>query len=436
MNKPCEQIAVVGGGMLGMTLALRLQQAGKQVMLLEGRSQLGGLADAWELNGVRWDRHYHVTLLSDSWLRDLLRELDLEDQMRWVKTKTGFFTDGQLYSMSNSLEFLRFPPLRLIDKIRLAATITLTSWNKNWKKLEQEYVLDYLTRLSGKRTADKIWLPLLKAKLGENYRDTSAAFIWATINRLYAARRSGLKEEMFGYMPGGYATTLAALEDRLRTAGVQVRVGTQVRQIRTSSSGVSVEVDDGESLSADRCVLTIPSSLIPGMCPDMPAAEKQRHQEIQYQGIVCASVLLKRPLSEFYVTNVTDPVPFTGVIEMTALVQPEELAGNHLVYLPKYVLADSPDLQQSDDQIRTEFLGGLRKLHPDLSDDEILAFRVSRARYVMPIPTIGYSDSLPPQQSGMSGVSVVNGAQLVNSTLNVNEIVRLAEDAAKEMLEQ
>ena len=40
-----------------------------------------------------------------------------------VETKTGFYTDGKLYSMSNSLEFLRFPPLGLLSKLRLGATI-------------------------------------------------------------------------------------------------------------------------------------------------------------------------------------------------------------------------------------------------------------------------------------------------------------------------
>ena len=36
-------------------------------------------------------------------------------------------------------------------------------------------------------------LSLVGAKLGESYRETNAAFIWATIQRLYAARRTGLK---------------------------------------------------------------------------------------------------------------------------------------------------------------------------------------------------------------------------------------------------
>ena len=60
---------IVGGGMLGLTLARRLAQRGHQVTLFEAAPQLGGLASAWELGDVTWDRHYHVTLLSDAHLR-------------------------------------------------------------------------------------------------------------------------------------------------------------------------------------------------------------------------------------------------------------------------------------------------------------------------------------------------------------------------------
>src|SRR5436309_7492530 len=117
-----QRWGIVGGGFLGMTLAHRLAQHGQDVTLFEAAPQLGGLAAAWNLGDVVWDRHYHVTLLSDTSLRKILDELGLEQDMRWVQTRTGFYMDGQLYSMSNSLEFLRFPPLSLLGKIRLGAT--------------------------------------------------------------------------------------------------------------------------------------------------------------------------------------------------------------------------------------------------------------------------------------------------------------------------
>ncbi len=135
---------IVGGGMLGMTLAMRLRQAGHRVTLLEGADQLGGLASTWQLGDVVWDKHYHVTLLSDSSLRTVLDELGLADELRWVETRTGCYTDGRLYSVSNTAEFLRFPPLGIVDKLRLGWTIFHASRIDDWERLEQIPVEDWL----------------------------------------------------------------------------------------------------------------------------------------------------------------------------------------------------------------------------------------------------------------------------------------------------
>src|SRR5213594_5034349 len=224
-----QRWGIVGGGFLGMTLAHRLAQHGQDVTLFEAAPQLGGLASAWNLGDVVWDRHYHVTLLSDTHLRALLAELGLEQEMAWVETRTGFYTDGTLYSMSNIPEFLRFPPLSLFSKLRLGATILYASRIRNWKKLEKIPVADWLRRWSGRATFEKIWLPLLRAKLGENYRKASAAFIWAIIARMYAARRTGLKKEMFGYVRGGYARILDRFTRVLTEDGVRLLTGRPVR---------------------------------------------------------------------------------------------------------------------------------------------------------------------------------------------------------------
>jgi len=191
-EKPRERWAVVGGGFLGMTLALRLAQQGKAVTLFESADSLGGLAGAWELGDVVWDRHYHVILNTDSYLRDLLRELGLEDEIQWSTTRIGFYVDSKFYSLSNTLEFLRFPPLSFVEKMRLGATIFYASRIKDWRALEKIPVEAWLERWSGRRVVKKIWLPLLRAKLGENYRETSAAFIWAKS----LPRRTSLPEKV------------------------------------------------------------------------------------------------------------------------------------------------------------------------------------------------------------------------------------------------
>ena len=58
--------------MLGLTLAMRMAKAGHNVTLIEAAPVLGGLASVWNLDDIVWDRHYHVTLLSDSRLRNVM----------------------------------------------------------------------------------------------------------------------------------------------------------------------------------------------------------------------------------------------------------------------------------------------------------------------------------------------------------------------------
>lgn len=423
-----------------MTLAHRLAQAGQRVTLFEAANHLGGLASAWQLGEVTWDRHYHVTLLSDVRVRALLEELGLEREMRWVETRTGFYTDEHLYSMSNTLEFLRFPPLRMTDKLRLGATIFYASRVRDWKKLESVLVADWLRRLSGRRTFERMWLPLLRSKLGENYKQTSAAFIWATIARMYAARRTGLKKEMFGYVPGGYARILKRFGEKLCEEGVKINLNSVIRKVEAASDsgeGVRLEFADGALEEFDRVVLTVPAPVAARVCVELPVDESARLGDIQYQGIVCASLLLKEPLAGFYVTNITDQeIPFTAVIEMSALVDREQFGGHALVYLPKYVAPDDPIFDLTDDEVQEKFLSALARMYPNFKRSDVRAFRVSRVRHVFPIPTLHYSDKLPAPQTSMSGVFILNSAHIVNGTLNVNETVQLAENALPQLLAQ
>jgi protoporphyrinogen oxidase len=426
---------IIGGGMLGMTLALRLRQQGERVTLWEGADYLGGLAAPWKIGSVIWDRHYHVTLLSDTHLRRLLEELGLADDMKWVETRTGFYTDGVLHSMSNSLEFLKFPPLGLIDKLRLAGTIFYASRVKDWKRLEAVSAAEWLGRLSGRRTLEKIWLPLLRAKLGENARDTSASFIWATIARMYAARRTGLKREMFGYVLGGYARFLERFADRLVEAGVEIRLNSPVGQIAPEDGGFRVSTRDGHTEAFDRVVVTLPAPVAAEVCEGLTDDELARMRGVRYQGIICASLLLKKPLAGFYVTNITeDWVPFTAVIEMTTLVDPRHLGGHSLVYLPKYVVPNDPAFARSDDDLRSDFIAALERMYPDFRAEDVVAFRVSRVRHVAPVSTLNYSKRLPPTTSSVPGLAFVNSAHIVNGTLNVNETVQLAERAVERLL--
>jgi protoporphyrinogen oxidase len=423
---------IVGGGMLGMTLAWRLAQRGQRVTLLEGAPQFGGLASAWRLGDVTWDRFYHVTLMSDTHLRDLLREIDLESEMKWTETRTGFYSRGRLHSMSNTVEFLRFPPLSLWQKFRLGGTIFYGSKVTDWRKLERIPVERWLRRLSGNSTFEKIWLPLLRAKLGETYRDASAAFIWSYIARMYKARRTGMKREMFGYVPGGYARILDRFGDRLESADVELCPDHAVQEVRfdRARGQLGVRCSGDRERWFDRVILTVPSSIISHVCPGLRADEHERFRQVRYMGVVCASLLLRKPLAGYYVTNITDTdIPLTGVIEMTAVVDPRELGGYSLVYLPKYVgSTDDAAFAESDVSIRERLLSTLERMYPAFRREDVVEFKVGRARNVMALPTLDYSEHLPSVRTSIPGLFAINSAQIVKGNLNVNETIQIGDE--------
>jgi len=423
--------AVVGGGFLGMTLALRLAKQGKDVTLFESSPTLGGLAGAWHLGGIVWDKHYHVTLYSESFIRSLLQELGLEDEMRWSRTRTAFYADAKLHSLSNLSEFLRFPLLSMVDKIRLGATILRASRIKNSRSLEGIRVTDWLAKWSGPRTTEKIWLPLLRVKLGSSCEETSAAFIWASVARMYRARRTPSKAELFGYIPGGYARVIARFAEVLKSEKIDCELGRPVKEIVGTTEG-KVDIRVGESVRTfDEVVVTATAPIAMRICPQLTSAERNQWRQIRYQGIICASLLLKNSLSNFYITNITDSnLPYTAVIEMSALVDKNQFHGHALVYLPKYLSPDSSDFELSDAQIQEAFLAGLEKMYPSFRREDVLCFQVSRVKYLLPLPTLNYSETLPPPTTSIPGLHIVNSAHIVNGTLNVNETVQLAEVTA------
>ena len=426
--------AIVGGGMLGLTLAYRLRQAGQRVTVLEAAPSLGGLASAWQVGDVVWDRSYHVIMLSDARLRALLSELGLEEEIRWSITKTNFFTGSAMYPLNNSVDYVRLPVLGLIDKARLAATIILGSRIENGRPLEKLSAEAWLTRWSGRTTYQNLWRPLLRSKLGSNYSKASAAYIWSVIRRFYAARRGGLKTEMFGYVPGGYRRILTSLSEKLEAQGVALETGVPVTAVEADRTGFRVTAG-GEERRFDRVINSCAAPIATRVCGGLSEAEKQQHNAILYQGIVCASLLLERPLGGAYLTYITDEsIPFTTVIEMSSLIDQTETAGRHLVYLPKYLPLDDPLLEASDAEVEAAFLPALLRMFPDLSREEIKAFKVTRTRHVLAVSTLDYSAKLPPMATSLPGLYIVNSAQIVNGSLSVDESVNLANEAAASLM--
>ncbi len=67
-------------------------------------------------------------------------------------------------------------------------------------------------------------------------------------------------------------------------------------------------------------------------------------------------------------------------------------------------------------------------------EDDLLFWGVSKARVVFALPTINYLKNVPGITTSIDNYYIINSAQIINGTLNVNETIQVAENKLKEIL--
>ena len=448
------KVAVVGGGMLGLTLSYRLSHAGHEVVMFEAGSALGGLARWRDFGEFTWDRFYHCILPQDQNLLRLVTDLGLEDRLRWRTTGTGYYACGKFFDMSNNADFLRFPLLSFLDKARLAMAILYATRLKNPYRLYRKTACDWLTRLCGRRTYRVFWQPLLKAKFGPFHDKVAAVFIWATLKRLFGARSGTANKEKLGYVSGGYHCLLKRLREVLEGQGCTILFNTPVKGIRasrqTDGGPIACEIVSAEGNTAsgnearvsvfDQVFFTAPTRLArklvsEELLPHGNQMEISHPTGGDYLGVACLVLGLKKPLTPYYVLNIGDDrIPLTGLIEMTNLIhREEETAGRSLVYLPQYAGSDDPLLQAPDSELYEAFVErGLKRLLPDFEASDIVHRSIERARFVQPLPLAGRTTTVPSGVPEMqTPFQILNTSMLRCATLNNNEVVGLVEEFLK-----
>src|SRR5690606_18404042 len=148
-----------------------------------------------------------------------------------------------------------------------------------------------------------------------------------------------------------------------------------VTNIETIKDKVKVEFLNKSYEIFDKVILTLPSEIAGKICKDLTEEERKKLQNIKYLGIVCPSVVISKSISPFYITNITDDgLPFTGIIEMTNIVDKKDFGGNSLIYLPKYVASDDSIFNLPDDEIEEIFTENLLKMYPYLNRNNIISF--------------------------------------------------------------
>lgn len=430
------KVGIIGGGILGVSLGYFLTQKGVEVEIFEAAPTLGGLAGPMTLaDGTSVDRFYHAILSSDSHLSQLCDELGIADQLRYKETRMGFFYQGKTYSMNNVVEFLRFPPLGWIDRFRLGLTVLYAQFVRDWLSLESISVEKWLLALSGRRTYENIWRPMLKAKFDGSFADTPATYIWARLVRMKSTRSGANQKEAAGHLIGGYYTLIEAMARKIEAAGGQIHRNQPIEKIiieQNKATGLQV---NGEPHYFDKLVSTLQPPIFEKMLPDEYNEYRDFLKKTTFLGIICPLMVLDRPLTGYWTLNLTDDsLPFTGVIETTSYISPEYVGGHHLVYLPKYTAPDSPLQKLSDDEIKELWLKNLEAMFPNFDRSWIRYFLVQRARYVEPLHPLNGTQLIPPVRTPIENLYLATNAQIYPTLTNGESVSRKAREVSELLL--
>ncbi|MFH8478652.1 hydroxysqualene dehydroxylase HpnE [Streptomyces sp. NPDC018055] len=280
---------VVGGGLAGITAALRLADAGVDVTLLEGRPRLGGLAFSFQRGDLTVDNGQHVYLRCCTGYRWFLDRIEaahlapLQDRLDVPVLDVGRAAGPRLGRLRRTAlpvplhlagGLAAYPHLSLAEKANVGrAALALGRLDPADPALDR---IDFATWLKrhgqSERTIEALWDLVGVATLNATAPNASMALATKVF-------RTGLLSEP-GAADIGWATVpLGELHDTLArkaldTAGVRTELRAKVGSLTRTEDGRWSVTTAGERLTADTVVLAVPQhethDLLPAGALDEP----------------------------------------------------------------------------------------------------------------------------------------------------------------------
>lgn len=412
------EYAVLGGGVLGLTVALRLVERGEQVTVYEREPEAGGLAAGFRVGDAWLEKFYHHLFRSDKAMQRLIAELGLGDRLIWPRPVSGIFWGGRVYQLDSPLAFLRLPPLTPVERLRQAAVMGLLRYGPVGP-LEGQRAAPWLRRWMGERPYRVVWEPQLRSKFGARMEEIALPWMWARLHD---------RSTELGYVRGGFQLVYERLVARIRERGGVIHLGTAVQRVTTASrGGLCVATDHGEH-RFDRVVSTLPPRLTCRLIPELPTDYRARYEWGSAYGAHCLILALDRPLTSAYWLGINDPgFPFMALVEHTNYLPPEDYGGRRLVYLGNYRPMDDPLLTMSKEEVLTEFLPHLARINPAFRASWVTESWAFAAPFAQPIVTTDYREHIPPFTTPVPGLFLASMFQIYPHDRGQNYSVRLAE---------
>lgn len=409
---------------MGLSAAIEALRQGHQVQVLEAGPEPGGMAAHFDLDGLSIERYYHFICKTDHDTFALLRELGIEDKLRWRATSMGLFTGGRLHPWGTPTALLRFPGISIVSRLRYGFFAWVCARRERWDALESKTAREWIERWCGAEVYRKLWQPLFRLKFHEDAENISAAWIWTRIKRIGRSRRSVMQEEL-GYLEGGSQTLIDAMCARIASLGGSIFTSCPAQEVRVREGRVVGVRTPRGMVEADAVISTVPTPYISDLVPALPPEWKARYDAIHNTGVCCLVFKLRRPVSPHFWVNISEPdICVPGVIEFSNL---RPAGGDSVVYVPYYMPAGHLKFAWSNRALLSEAFGYLRRINPALEEDDILAQHVARLRYAQPVCEPGFAGKLPPVQTPIEGLQIADTCFYYPEDRGISESVRLGQ---------
>ena len=388
------KVAVIGGGLAGITAAIALAESGADVTLLEGRPRLGGATCSFNRDGLTVDTGQHVFLGCCSAYRGLLARLGMTEhttlQDRFdvtVLAPGGRKARLRRTALPGPLHMLpalgRYPFLSLTERASVARpALAMRFVDPADPAADTQRFGDWLAkRGQDERTRRALWDLFSVSALNIAGDDASLALAAVVVKTGLLGKNNaadiGVAALPLGELHGDAGATLLA------KLGAQVTLNAKVTAIEPNQDGgYRVRLADDE-LAADAVVLAVPHEKA---APLMPAGALPEQTVAGWAGlgaspIVNVHVIYDRPVMDLpFVAAIDSPVQWvfdrTGISGISA--SKHGRPGHQ--YLAISLSAADQYADTPVAQLQEQFVPALAELFPAARDATVTEFFVTRER--------------------------------------------------------
>ena len=422
------RIAVLGGGVAGLTCAHYFARAGHTPLVLEPSGALGQLGSPIVHEGLRIDRFSNALRNTDTALCGLLADLGGLGRIAWRPTRSAVSMNGAFYPVSSAADLLRTAGLaRLSNRDRVRAGLGLayaTQVKRYALDLHAVPAADWLPRVFGRSVYEAWWRPFLEVRFGDYADSIPAYWVWRQLNSYQTGRR-----EVFGYLRGGIGWLGERLRRSIEARGGEVRLHAEISAVESAGTHCTVEVD-GMERRVDAVVSTLPPGDLAKLAGGRLARELP-NLDVPYQGQVTALVILQRRLGEYYQTAFMGrDLPFQRTVEATHVVPAESLGGRHLLYVRNECGPHTDAFKLPDDVVRKQALDSLRQWFPSFDARDVEAVHISHNDAAEPITLFGDLRRTIPSRISNTRVFLCTAAQAYPRRIGWDTEVTLARETS------